>query len=223
MTVAVARVRADDVALRRMPERRCLVSGQVLDKARLVRFVLGPDGAIVPDIEERLPGRGFWLKAERGMVMAAQTGRHFAKAAGAPVVVPAGLADVVEERLVRRCRDVIGLARRAGEVAVGFDGVTAALRQRPEGAVLAARDGAPGGRAKVRALAPALPVIELLSRAELGAAVGRADAVHVLVGPGAFAAMLLREAARLKGFRTAPGDGMEAYEDSAEGMRNGTR
>jgi predicted RNA-binding protein YlxR (DUF448 family) len=194
-----------------------------LGKAGLVRFVLGPDGAIVPDIEERLPGRGFWLKAERGMVLAAQAGRHFAKAARAPVVVPADLADVVEDRLVRRCRDVIGLARRAGQVAVGFDRVAEALRRRPEGVLLAAHDGAPGGREKVRALAPAMPVIELLSRAELGQAVGRADAVHVLVGPGTLAATLLREAARLKGFRAAPGEGAGAHENSAEGMRNGTQ
>ena len=27
----------------------------------LMRFVVGPDGAVVPDIDERLPGRGLWL------------------------------------------------------------------------------------------------------------------------------------------------------------------
>jgi hypothetical protein len=208
---------------RRMPDRRCLVTGATLSKAALVRFVVGPDGAIVPDIEERLPGRGFWLKAERGMVLAAAAGRHFAKAARAPVVVPADLADRVEARLVRRCLDLIGLARRAGQVAVGFDTVAAALRDRPGGVLLAAYDGAPGGREKVRSLAPTTPVIDLLSRTELGAAVGRAEAVHVLVAPGTLAATLRREAARLRGFRAAPGDGSGAGEDSAEGMRNGTR
>lgn len=230
MTVAVARSRAGDDevpsagARGRAPDRRCLVTGQTLSKDALVRFVVGPDGAIVPDIEERLPGRGFWLTAERGMVLAAVAGRHFAKAARAKVVASADLADRIEDRLVRRCLDVIGLARRAGQAVVGFDTVAAALRRRPGGVLLAARDGALGGREKVRALAPSVPVIEVLSRAELGTAVGREQAVHVLVAPGPLAETLVREAARLKGFRAAvSGEGNGAGEDSTEGLRNGTR
>ncbi|HLF58858.1 MAG TPA: DUF448 domain-containing protein, partial [Alphaproteobacteria bacterium] len=50
---------ADDGA----PVRRCLATGTLRPKAELVRFVLAPDGTVVPDINERLPGRGLWLTA----------------------------------------------------------------------------------------------------------------------------------------------------------------
>ena len=40
------------------PNRRCIVTGQVLPVEQLIRFVVGPDGVVVPDIEARLPGRG---------------------------------------------------------------------------------------------------------------------------------------------------------------------
>ena len=46
-------------------ERRCIVTGDTRDKADLIRFVVGPDGSVVPDIEGKLPGRGLWVSAER--------------------------------------------------------------------------------------------------------------------------------------------------------------
>ena len=187
----------------RAPERRCLVTGAVAPKEALLRFVVGPDGALVPDVANRLPGRGLWLKAERDAVETARTGRHFAKATRALVAAPDGLADLCESLLAKRCLDLIGLARRAGRVAVGFDQVEAVLRAGKGGVLLVARDGAAGGRDKLRALAPTLPVIELFDRAELGRAVGREEAVHVVVTAGRQTAGLIAEAARLGGFRRA--------------------
>src|SRR5207302_7221214 len=49
-------------------QRRCIVTGEVRDRGSLLRFVVGPDGAIVPDVAARLPGRGLWLTARRDIV-----------------------------------------------------------------------------------------------------------------------------------------------------------
>ena len=43
-------------------ERKCIATGQVLSKTQLVRFVLGPSNKICPDPENKLPGRGIWVK-----------------------------------------------------------------------------------------------------------------------------------------------------------------
>jgi len=53
----------------------------VRERDALLRFVVGPDGAIVPDIEARLPGRGLWLTPRRDIVERALTKRIFARAA----------------------------------------------------------------------------------------------------------------------------------------------
>ena len=53
---------------RDVPERRCIVTGDVQPKAGLVRFVVGPDGQIVPDLADKLPGRGIWVTADRGLI-----------------------------------------------------------------------------------------------------------------------------------------------------------
>ncbi len=184
------------------PMRRCIVTREIFPKECLVRFVAGPGGEIVPDIEGRLPGRGLWLSAERDVVNAACSKGFFAKAAKGRARAPAGMADLVERLLVRRCLNLVGLARRAGQVVAGFEKVRARLRRGEVGALAAAADGACGGREKLAALAPDAPRIEVLSGAELGAALGREQTIHMVLEPGRMAESLLGEVQRLKGFRS---------------------
>lgn len=183
------------------PVRRCIVTGTRKSPAEMLRFVVSPTGEVVPDIEATLPGRGIWLSASRDVVNTAVTKRGFAKAARARVTTPEDLADRVEALLLRRCLELLGMARRAGQALAGYDKVRAELQGRRGALLLEARDGAAGGRGKVRALAPSLPVVEMFDSTELGPALGREAAVHVVVGRGRLADRLLREATRLAGFR----------------------
>lgn len=187
------------------PCRRCIVSGEVVPRERLVRFVVGPDGRLVPDVEGTLPGRGLWLSARRDVLNTAGARNLFAKAARTKVVFGADLADQVERLLARRCLDLLGLARRAGLAVAGFEKVRGMLRAGKAAVVIAASDGAAGGRAKLRALAPHLPLIEILSAEELGAAVGSGPLVHAAVAQGRLARRLVAEARRLAGFRAQAG------------------
>jgi len=181
--------------------RRCIATGNLRPKSELLRFVVAPDGTVVPDILERLPGRGLWLTVSRDIVAAASGKGLFAKAAQAEVVAPADLADQVEALLVRRCSDLLGLAKRAGQATAGFEKVRAWLGTGKCGLLLAACDGASDGRRKLRALSRGLRVVEVLSAAELAAALGRDNSVHVAVRAGKLAELLRREAMRLENFR----------------------
>ncbi len=189
------------------PRRRCVATGQVDAAERLVRFVAGPDGMVVPDVENRLPGRGIWLSARRSVVNTACARRLFSRAARAPLAAPADLADRVEALLTRRCMDLVGLARRSGDLVAGYEKVRSRLTQGGGGLFLTAADGAPGSRAKMRALAPTLPEVAVLRAEELGRAAGRDRVVHALVAPGGLADRLTIECGRLAGFReAAPGE-----------------
>jgi len=189
------------------PERRCLASGEVLPKEQLLRFVVGPDDTLVPDLAERLPGRGLWLQARQDMMAKACARNLFAKAAKRHVRVPDDLARQVEVLALRRCLDLLGLARRAGAVVAGFEKVKAALRAGEVGVLVQAADAADDGRQKIQALAravgPEVPVVQFCSAAALGSAVGRVAAVHAGIAPGRFAEGLLREVRRLAGLRGA--------------------
>jgi predicted RNA-binding protein YlxR (DUF448 family) len=183
------------------PRRRCLVTREVKGQDEMIRFVLDPSGQVVPDLDGRLPGRGMWLSAERNVLNKAVSGNLFAREARAPARVEADLAGQVERLLVQRALDCLGLARRAGQVTMGFEQVRAYLRSSAAGVLIAAADSSADGRSKLRRLAVDLPVVTAFSRAELGAALGREGLVHVAVAPGRLAERLLCYIRRLAGFR----------------------
>lgn len=200
----------ESVAGRKSPLRRCIGSGRVGDKAGMVRFVIAPDGMLVPDLEETLPGRGLWLTTDPALVEKALSKGLFAKAARRAVKAPDDLPGMVRRLMRRRVLALIGIARKGGGALAGFEKVQAALRSgiigRPGGAGqksvglwLEACDGSDDGRTKLYALAQALgvPLIDLFDRTELGAALGRDEAVHVVLAAGPLATQIRREVERL--------------------------
>lgn len=182
-------------------QRRCIATGELRPREELLRFVVGPEGRLTPDIAGRLPGRGIWLSPDRDSFKRACARKLFERAARRALTIDNGLDDRIETLLVSRCVELIGLARRAGQAVAGFEKVRASLRQGRDVLLLAARDGAEDGRAKLRALVPELPVLDNLEADELGRAFGRERTVHAAVSNGALASRLRIEMRKLAGFR----------------------
>lgn len=180
-------------------ERRCIVSGIVLPKDELLRFVAGPDGVIVPDLNERLPGRGMWLRPDRDLIETACAKGLFSRAAGTQVSAADDLPDQLADRLRQRCLDAIGMARRAGQMVSGYEKVRSALKSGKTGVLLGASDGALGDKQDLQRSAASVPVVELFTATELGAATGRDRTVHGAIETGKLSASFLRDADRLAG------------------------
>jgi len=198
-----------------MRERRDIVSGEVLPESRLIRFVADPDGAVVPDVAAKLPGRGLWVEASKDAVNKAVEKKLFARAAKAQVTADADLAARAEKALVTRMLGDLGIARRSGALVLGFDNVLRALEgPKPPKVLIEALDGSRDGKRKLYAAAHRLElncvVIESLTSAELGLALGRENVIHAPVQPGGFADRLIFDAERLSGFRTATPTGIES-------------
>jgi predicted RNA-binding protein YlxR (DUF448 family) len=219
-------VDADDHALDAAPEpetgplRRCIVTRERLPKERMIRFVVGPDRQVVPDLAARLPGRGIWLSASRDVIESggAQeerrqkdkqgdgTQRHlaraFARAARGPVSLPPDLSVLLQTALVRRIGDCLGLARRAGQAVAGFEKAREALRTGRYRLVLQASDGSEAERSRfLSGFGPELTIIDPLPGQALGRVFGRDYLVHVAVAPGKLAESLVVEAGRLAGLK----------------------
>jgi uncharacterized protein len=189
-----------------MRERRCIVTNIVLPESRLIRFVAGPDGHIVPDVAARLPGRGMWVTARREILERAVAKSHFSRAARASIEAPGDLPDRVEMLLVARMSGDLGLARRSGQLVNGFDAVARALATRtPVGLLIEASDGAEDGRRKLLALVRDRrpPILDCLTSSELSLALGRENVVHAALKSGRFSERLSADAGRLGGFRPA--------------------
>lgn len=192
-------------ATRDEPERRCIALGESGPTGPLVRFVLGPDDTVVPDLSGKLPGRGAWLTAERALVAKAVKKNLFARAFRKPVKVAPDLADQLEALIVRRLCDLVALARKAGQAVTGFEKVRARLADGKVAVLVTASDAAEDGRAKLGRIAPAgVARIDLLDSGELGLAFGRDFAIHAALDAGGIADRALIEAGRLAGFRSPP-------------------
>jgi hypothetical protein len=202
MTVAMAETREAAGRSDKVSERRCIVMRESAPRAGLIRFVLGPDAAVVPDLAENLPGRGVWVSAERAAVETARAKNIFAHAFRAPARPPADLTARVERLLAERCIGLIGMARRADQIFVGRDQVKAAIGQGGAALLLAASDSE--GRDAVELAARfGGERFSVLTSAELGVALGREGIVHMGVKPGRLAETLARELRRLEGLRAA--------------------
>lgn len=165
----------------------------------MIRFVLGPDRQVVPDLAARLPGRGMWLSARADVIETARAKGAFARAARGPVTVPPDLPEMLRAGLSRRVLDCLGLARRAGQATAGFAKAREWVAQGRAAGVVQAADGSVDERARLLSGARDLWVAWPMPAAALGAVFGRDHVVHVAVAPGRLAGALRQEIERLAG------------------------
>ena len=184
------------------PLRRCIMTREVLPKERMIRFVLAPDREIVPDLAGKLPGRGMWLSARGDVLEGALSRGAFMRAARGPVTLPSDLRARIEDGLRARIRDLLGLARRAGQAVSGWQAGREWLQAGRAGLIVQASDGSPAERERFGGRG--LPGVRPLRAAELGMVFGRDHAVHVVVAPGRLAEAIRVEAERLAGFTGTP-------------------
>lgn len=185
---------------RSQPERTCIATGRTQAKHGMVRFVVGPDAQVVPDIAARLPGRGIWVTADADALALATRKNLFSKAARAKVQV-GDLGDLVPRMLARRLIDTLSLARKAGQAIAGFEKVKSLLVAGDAAALFQASDGSAAMKSKLRPPPGENAYSDVLSGAELGVAFGRDTVIHAALTAGGLADLCVAEASRLKGFR----------------------
>lgn len=192
-------------------ERQCAVSRQVLPVSRLIRFVLDPDGQVVPDLKRTLPGRGVWLTAAADTVTAAekQAKRVFGRGFKTETRFEPGLAGRVDALMERAALQALSITRKAGEVVTGFAKVEAALRQEPVIGLLHASDAASDGIRKLTAVAAkemetanGCSVVRLFDSTQLDLALGRSNVIHAALLAGRASENFLSRVRDLEDFRS---------------------
>jgi len=175
--------------------RMCAVSREQRPVDELIRFVLSPQGEVVPDLKRKLPGRGLWITASRARVAEAVRRNQFSRGFKRDVRAAQSLASDTENLLVRSAVEALAMAAKAGQVVAGFAKVEEALTGGEAKALIHALDGAADGIRKLDALvgqragnhgeSPDFPVVTALTSAQLDLALGRANVIHaaLLAGP----------------------------------------
>lgn len=187
------------------PERKCIATQAVHPQSELIRFVVGPDGQIAPDLAGKLPGRGLYVISDRDALAKAAKKGLFSRAAKQPVTVPDDLPGVIEKMLARRVIDLISLTRKSGDAVAGYEKVKDWLQKEEATVLLQAEDGSARGKSKL-----STPYggnyIGWLTADELGMAFGRENVIHAALGAGGLARRVVEEAQRLRGLRVGNAD-----------------
>ena len=202
---------------RRGTERLCALTREVRPIGELIRFVAAPDGAIVPDLKRRLPGRGVWITAKRTAIDEAVKRNAFARSLKREVRAAADLGAQVDRQLENAALDALAIVHKAGRVAIGFGRTETALGGVPPvAAILNASDGGADGTRKIAAAAARrqtgenageIPTIAAFTTAQLDLALGRSNVVHAALLAGPASNGFLARCQSLERFRTIDPDG----------------
>lgn len=165
----------------------------------------------MPDVLEKLPGRGIWVAAKRDALDAAMRQGLFGRAARKQVTVPATLPADVEKLLARRLTDRLSMARKAGLAVAGFERVKDWLGRGEARILFQATDGSDRGKSRLHPPGGRGSFFEVLTASELGLSFGRERVIHAALGSGGLTEMVREDAIRLSGVREL-GGGMSTEE-----------
>jgi len=190
--------------------RQCVLTREVKPVGELIRFVVGPDGAVVPDVKRKLPGRGLWLTGTRTVLQDAIRRNVFARGFKRQVTVAPELAADTERLLERSAVDALAVAGKAGQAVTGAAKVEAALRGDEVVALIHAADAASEGKRKLDAAlrrhrgekSQETAVVETLTGEQLDLALNRPNVVHAALFAGPVSETFLARVRRLERFRT---------------------
>jgi uncharacterized protein len=197
--------------------RMCAVTREVRPICELIRFVVSPQGEVIPDLKRKLPGRGLWVSALHRAVAEAVRRHQFSKGFKRDVRVAPTLAADTEALLVRSMIEALAMAAKAGQVVAGFAKVEGALQARQAVALIHAADGAADGIRKLDAIlrqnaangkeSPEFPVIGVLTSEQLDLALGRSNVIHAALLAGAAGKTFLSRSQILVRYRMADDHG----------------
>lgn len=195
----------------KQPNRQCALTREVKPVADLLRFVVSPDGELVPDTDAKAEGRGVWISLGEKQVAEAVRKKAFERSLKQQLTVPEDLAALARRRLTERFVASLQMARKAGKLVTGAYQVREAIEKGEAVALITATDAAEDGRAKMLSSvrgrrkaaeeaglpAPAVPHLELLDSSQLGLAFGLESVIHAALVNGAASQSALERANRL--------------------------
>ena len=175
-----------------MNDRTCILSRDSGPRETLIRLAISPDGAVLPDVRAKAPGRGAWIGVTRAELDTAQVKGKLRGALarafkGAALSIPDDLGAQIETQLQRHALDRLGLEAKAGHLIIGNERIAGEARGGKLHLLLHASDASADGAGKLAQAwrvgsdregsdlkGLALPV----PRTTLSLALGRENVVH---------------------------------------------
>lgn len=180
--------------------RKCIVSGEILGKEELLRFVV-LEGVLLPDFSKKLPGKGIYVKNSYLVLKQAIEKKNFSKVAKKNLGEKLEILEIVENLLKKKALDSINFAKKAGILITGFEKVRGLIISKRTAFLHEATDGGDDGHSKIVSLAKDLEIYSLYSIEELDKALDRTNTVHIAFTKSEMAKIVYKDFNRLKKFK----------------------
>lgn len=193
------------------PERRCIASSEILSANNRLRFVASPEGVLVFDIKEKLPGRGAWIRASKEDMTIALKRKAFSRALKTNLKGETPeLVSFVTSQLAMQGLAILGLAKSGGQLVTGFDKTHATINSGKAAWLIQARDGARDGKQKLTKLTARfseetgqiIKSMEGFDASQLSAHLGAPNVIHACLQRGHYAKRFSIWSEKYKGFET---------------------
>ena len=183
------------------PKRKCLVTGFTIEKKALMRFVVSPENNLIADINQNLPGKGYWVTADRELILKALKKNILFKAIKKQVNIDNNVLDQIELQIKKKIINQISLCRKSGMAIFGFDKIKSALARESIELLIQAIDGST--KEKKRILTKSIPNIidGCLTGSDLGKAFGREKVIHCAILRSGFVEIINFDANRLNNLK----------------------
>ena len=192
--------------------RTCIATRQIANRDQLIRFVVGPENEVVPDLQEKLPGRGVWVMNDKKLVQQAIDKNLFASGFKATVNFCDDLIENIENLMLRNIQNGLSIAKKAGLVIGGFSKVESLARSGEISVLFHASDGKGDGLEKMKSALNSghlaggykkrIPqAFTALSSSRLDLALGASNSVHIAVLKGGAGGSLKMQIRRYDSFR----------------------
>lgn len=180
--------------------RKCIVTGQILEKEQLLRFTVLPDGTVIPDFKKKLPGKGVYVICARESLRKAINNKLFIKVLKTKIKVSLELEAQVEHLLYKQALDAVSLARKAGILISGMDKVKESLKHGNIAFLHEAIDAGEDGHNKILASAKEIEIFSLFKVEELDQELAKENTVHLAFVKGNMANSVRSAFVRLTSF-----------------------
>ena len=184
--------------------RKCVWTGQVKDKTELLRFVVLKNGACLPDFNKKLGGRGVYLSNSKQLLTElVQQKKPLNKILHKDVIMAEDTPQIVEKILSKKALDAINLARKAGDLVLGFEQVKESITKKKAAFVIMAVDAGADGLHKIEETAADLEIFCLFDIDALSAAINRDNTVYLAIKKGEMSTMVRQALKRYQTFLKA--------------------
>lgn len=196
--------------MKQSTERMCIVTRDKLAADQLIRFVVAPDGMLIPDLKQKLPGRGCWVTAQATYIDQAQKTGLFARSLKTKIEISGDLSQLVDELMSKSTLGMINMARKAGQFITGSSKVDHAVRNGEALGCFHSTDAAHDGVRKINQArtffskmveVEIIPSFKLFSSDEMAQAFGDGNYIHGAALAGKAGENVLKRAEALATYR----------------------